>query len=43
MAVHSIPKFGLSGEIPRVVLDSPETDHGLYELLVCRYVIAIFE
>ena len=35
MAVHSVPKFGLSGEIPRVVLDSPETDHGLYELIVC--------
>ena len=27
-------KPGLSGEIPRVVLDSLETDHGLYELLV---------
>ena len=34
MAVHSIPKFGLSGEIPRLLLDSPETDRGLYELLV---------
>ena len=28
-------KLGLSGEIPIVVLDSPETDRGLYELLVC--------
>ena len=28
-------KLGLSGEIPIVVLDSPETDHGLYLLLVC--------
>ena len=28
-------KLGLSDEIPRVVLYSPETDHGLYELLVC--------
>ena len=28
-------KLGLSGEIPRVVLDSPETDRGLYMLLIC--------
>ena len=35
MAVHSIPKLGLSGEILRVVLDSSETDRGLYLLLVC--------
>ena len=35
MVVHSIPKLGLGGEIPRVVLDSPETDRGLYMLLVC--------
>ena len=28
-------KLRLSGEIPRVVLDSPETDRGLYMLLVC--------
>ena len=35
MAIHSVPKLGLSGEIPRVVLDSPETDRGLYVLLVC--------
>ena len=28
-------KLGLSGEIPRVVLDSPETNRGLYVLLVC--------
>ena len=28
-------KLRLGGEIPRVVLDSPETDHGLYVLLVC--------
>ena len=28
-------KLGLSGEIPRVVLGSPETDRGLYVLLVC--------
>ena len=34
MAVHSVPKFGLSGEIPRLVLDSPETNCGLYEFLV---------
>ena len=26
--------FGLSGEIPKVVLDNPETDRGLYVLLV---------
>ena len=35
MVDHSIPKLGLSGEIPRVVMDNPETDRGLYELLVC--------
>ena len=35
MVVHSVPRLGLSGEIPRVVLDSPETDRGLYVLLVC--------
>ena len=35
MAVHSVSKFRLSGEIPRVVLDSPETNRRLYELLVC--------
>ena len=28
-------KRGLSDEIHRVVLDSPETDRGLYVLLVC--------
>ena len=28
-------KLGLSGEIPKVVLDSPKTDRGLYVLLVC--------
>ena len=28
-------KLGLSGEIPIMVLDSPETDRGLYVLLVC--------
>ena len=28
-------KLGLSGKIPRVVLNSPETDCGLYVLLVC--------
>ena len=28
-------KLGLSGEIPRVVLDNPENDRGLYVLLVC--------
>ena len=27
-------KLGLSGEILRVVLDSPETDRGLFELPV---------
>ena len=35
MAVHSIPKLRLSGEIPIVVLDNLETNRGLYELLVC--------
>ena len=35
MAVHSVPKLGLSGEIPRVVLNSPETDRGLYVFLMC--------
>ena len=35
MVVHSIPKLGLSEEIPIVVLDSPETDCGLHVLLVC--------
>ena len=28
-------KLGLNGEIPRVVLDSPETDGGLF---VCGFV-----
>ena len=28
-------KLGLSGEIPRVVLNSPKTGRGLYMLLVC--------
>ena len=28
-------KLELSSEIPRVVMDSPETDSGLYVLLVC--------
>ena len=28
-------KIGLSGEIPRVVLDSLEIDRGPYVLLVC--------
>ena len=27
-------KLGRSGEIPRVVLDNPEIDRGLFELLV---------
>ena len=35
MVVHSVPILGLSGEIPIVVLDNPETDRGLYVLLVC--------
>ena len=35
MVVHSVPKLGLSGEIPRVVLDSPETDRGLF---LCGFV-----
>ena len=30
-----LQRLGLSDEIPRVVLDSPETDRGLYVLLVC--------
>ena len=28
-------KLELGGEIPRVFLDSPETNRGLYVLLVC--------
>ena len=28
-------KLGLSGEISIVVLDNPETDRGLYVLLMC--------
>ena len=28
-------KLGLSGEIPIIILDSPETVCGLYVLLVC--------
>ena len=28
-------KLGLSGKIPKAVLDSPETYRGLYVLLVC--------
>ena len=35
MVVHSVPKTWTSGEILIVVLDSSETDCGLYELLVC--------
>ena len=35
MVVHSVPKLGLSGEIPIVVLDSPETDRGLF---LCGFV-----
>ena len=35
MTVHSVPKLGLNDEIPRVVLDSPETDRGLF---VCGFV-----
>ena len=35
MVVHSVPKLRLSGEIPKVVLDNPETDRGLHVLLVC--------
>ena len=35
MAVHSVPKLGLNGKIPRVVLDSPETNCGLF---VCGFV-----
>ena len=39
MTVFSVQKrFGLSEEIPRVFLDSPETDRGLYVLLGCCYV-----
>ena len=40
MTIHSVPKLGLSGEIPKVVLDSPETNRGLF---VCWYVITMFE
>ena len=36
-------KLRLRGEIHGVVLDSPETNRGLYVFLVCRYVIAMFE
>ena len=32
-------RLGLSGKIPIVVFDSPETDRGLYVLLVCCYVL----
>ena len=35
MAVHSVPKLGLSGQILRVVLDSLEIDRGLF---VCGFV-----
>ena len=38
MAFHSVLKHGLSGEIPIVVLDSPETNRGLYVwlcVLIC--------
>ena len=38
MANHLVPKYGLSGEIPRVVLDSPKIDCGLYVwlcVLIC--------
>ena len=35
MAVYLVPKLGLSGEIPRALLDSLETDRRLYVLLVC--------
>ena len=35
MTVHSVPKPGLSEEIPRVVLDIPETDRGLF---VCNFM-----
>ena len=31
-------RFGLSEEIPKVFLDNPEIDRGLYLLLVCFYV-----
>ena len=30
-----LQRLRLSDEIPRVVLDSPKTDRGLYVLLVC--------
>ena len=36
MALYSIPKLGLNGEILRVVLDSHKTDRGLFVCgLVC--------
>ena len=35
MVIHSVPKFGLGGEIPRVILDSPETDRGLLCGFMC--------
>ena len=35
MAVHSVLKLRLSEEIPRVVLDSPKTDRGLF---VCDFM-----
>ena len=35
MAVHSVPKLGLSEEIPRVILHSPKTGHGLF---VCDFM-----
>ena len=35
MVIHSVPKLGLSEEIPIVVLDNPETNRGL---VVCDFM-----
>ena len=44
MVVHSVPKLGLSEEIPIVVLDSPEIDRGLFVCdFMCSYVIAMID
>ena len=43
MVVHSIPNFGLGGEIPRVIHDSSRPCLGLFIRLVCCCVIALNE
>ena len=49
-SIIQFQKLGPSDEIPRVVLDSPETDRGLYVLLVVgvmlwvvpRWIVGLF-